>query len=95
MKSYFYHLIQAVLLILPALLLTACSTAKEIPEYTGSRLLPPLDVPPDLDSPVFNERMRIPDATVAGETKSGVDMPGTIAPGARSIEEPPVFLEEK
>jgi len=84
-----------ILLILPILALSACSTANKIPEYTGSHLLPPLEVPPDLDNPAFNERMRIPDSSVATKGTTSVDMPRAITPAAPSIEEPPVFIEEE
>lgn len=95
MKYNYYRRIYVILLIMPMLALSACSTAKKIPEYTGSHLLPPLEVPPDLDSPAFNERMRIPDSSVATKGATRIDMPRTITPATPSIEEPPVFLEEE
>jgi hypothetical protein len=68
----------------------ACGTAKKIPEYKSSRLLPPLEIPPDLDKPVYNERMKIPEPPVTDKGSSG----GDASPDTHSIEEPPVFLEE-
>jgi len=83
-----------ILSILAMLILPACGTSRKIPEYTGSHLLPPLEVPPDLDVPAYNEQTKIPDFPAAAEGTTGVDMSGTMAAGTRSIEEPPVFLEE-
>ena len=84
-----------ILLILPVLALSsACSTPGKAPGYLGSRQQPPLEVPPDLDKPVFNERMKIPDAPVAVGDGTGDDMPPS-ASEARSIEKPPVLLEEE
>lgn len=77
--------------LIAVVILPACSTTPEIPEYTGSRLLPALEIPPDLDTPVFNKRMVIPEPLIVDEEIAGDDM---TSKNPRSIEEPPVFLEE-
>jgi hypothetical protein len=69
---------------------TACSTAKKIPEYRQSQLLPPLEIPSNLDKPVYNERMKIPEAPAASDNTTGDDVTSV----TRSIEEPPEFIEE-
>ena len=76
--------------LLLAVFFTACSTAKKIPEYSHSQLLPPLEIPPDLDKPVYNERMKIPEPPVAHDKTSANEQ----SSDKHSIEEPPVFLEE-
>jgi uncharacterized lipoprotein len=92
MRDYSFR---GILLMLPVVALSAaCSTPGPPPEYLGSRQLPPLEVPPDLDKPVLNERMKIPDSPVATEDGTGDDMTPS-ASAARSIEEPPVLLEEE
>ena len=68
----------------------ACGTAKKVPEYKSSHLLPPLEIPPDLDKPAYNERMKIPEPPVEDKGSSG----GATSSDTHSIEEPPVFLEE-
>jgi hypothetical protein len=58
-------------------------------------MLPVLEVPPDLDVPVYNERMKIPDVSVAVEDATGDDMQTSRTAAPRSIEEPPVLTEEE
>jgi hypothetical protein len=60
----------------------------------GSHLLPPLEVPPELDKPVVNERMRIPLSSVAKEKEAIGGLPGADDAGTRSIEKPPEFIED-
>lgn len=78
-----------------SLLLSACSTAEKIPEYRGDRMSPPLEIPPDLDKPIFNERMKIPELPAANEGTPGSDESESAASDTRSIEKPPVFLEQE
>ena len=78
------------LILLLPVIFTACSNTKKIPEYRHSQLLAPLEIPPDLDKPVYNEAMKIPEPPVAHNNTTGDDQ----SSGKRSIEEPPVFSEE-
>jgi len=93
-SSHGYSLFRRIY-VMPLILLilglsTACSTARKIPEYKHSQLLPPLEIPPELDKPVYNERMKIPEPPVAKNKATG----GDVTSEKHSIEEPPVFLEE-
>lgn len=82
-------------LITASLVSSGCSTAEKIPEYRGDRISPPIEVPPDLDKPVINERMKIPELPSKGDSSSGDDEAEPETSDARSIEKPPVFIEEE
>ena len=82
-------------LMMVALVLSGCSTTDKIPEYMSDRMSPPLEIPPDLDKPVFNENMKIPELPVTGDGASGTDVSVSAASDTRSIEKPPVFLEQE
>lgn len=84
-----------VVLMMASQVLSGCSTTDKIPEYMSDRMSPPLEIPPDLDKPVFNEGMKIPELPVTGDGASGNDAPVSAPSDTRSIEKPPVFLEEK
>jgi uncharacterized lipoprotein len=86
------HLFRGLLVVFLFAGCVSCSTTNKVPEYMGSHLLPPLEVPPGLDKPVVNERMRIPQSFVAnGGEVDGLS--GTNEAGTRSIEKPPEFIE--
>jgi len=88
------HLYRGMLVVFLSIGCVACSTTNKVPEYMGSHLLPPLEVPPELDKPLVNERMRITQSAVAKEGEAVSGLPGADEAGTRSIEKPPEFIED-
>ncbi len=77
------------LLLLGAVLaVAACSgrERKETPEYFNARVLPSLQVPPDLDAPYRAEAMRLPEEAFTLSISPDTDV--------ESLAKPPHIIEE-